>query len=57
MRWIASAFALLLLGCSCAGPVPDEAADATPGEPVFESAGAVTIVYTNNVDGEIEPCG
>ncbi len=56
MRWIASAALLLfVVGCSCGEPGPGE--PPTDPEPAFDSAGRLTIVYTNNVDGEIEPCG
>ena len=57
MRWIASALFLVLVGCSSAEPVPDGPVAEVGDEPAFDSAGRFTIVYTNNVDGEIEPCG
>lgn len=37
--------AIGLVGCSGGGGVP------------VAASGAVTVVYSGNVDGEIEPCG
>ncbi len=53
MRCLTSALLLLVVGCASGTPepVPEEP---TPG---FDRAGRLLVVYTNNVDGEIEPCG
>lgn len=68
MRWAASAAALILFA-ACGGDTPAESTDSpdaedTPSEGTpstghdspTESA-RLTVVFTNNIDGEIEPCG
>ena len=53
MRWLVAA-AAFLVACSGGEPQPEPT---PPPESDFDSAGRVTVVYTNNIDGEIEPCG
>lgn len=42
---------LWLLACGQRDATPD------PGAPGASGTGAFTLIYTGNLDGEIEPCG
>ena len=59
--------ALLLAACGGGGPSPSERGEApivaeapsaaSGAQPAATAGTRLTILYTNNVDGEIEPCG
>ncbi len=73
MRWAASVALLALVACgggeapveepeSTSAPVeevaPEAAAEEDPtGHDKPSASARLTVVFTNNIDGEIEPCG
>ncbi|MCP4869951.1 MAG: hypothetical protein GY898_14665 [Proteobacteria bacterium] len=68
MRWLVSVAFAVLMGCGGGGSETTSTADPTTPEPevaVQPSTGhetpsdsaRLTVVFTNNIDGEIEPCG
>jgi len=70
MRWAISVAVAILIGCGGGEP---ETPDLTPapevapasevavlpatGQDTPSASSRLTVVYTNNIDGEIEPCG
>lgn len=68
MRWVASVAFALLMGCgggnsettSTSDPTaraPEVAVQPSTGHETPSDSARLTVVFTNNIDGEIEPCG
>jgi hypothetical protein len=67
MRWIVrvGVAVALLVGCGGGEPEAQSSPEPDPDVSVLPSTGhdtpsesaRITVVFTNNIDGEIEPCG